>query len=343
MQSIAYILPGVVIYRRGLVLLLAALSGVSLLLTLRARQGKPLFDAAALTALSSVLALPCARALHWYCNTGIYPSFRAAMTDYSAGGFTALGVVAAVLLSALILRGTGVLRELPSLLDCAAPAGALALSLGRLSCLFTAEDRSKFTLQNPALRRFPLMVSSTLPSGGTEWRIATFALESISCALLCAVFLLMFSSLRSRKRHRKAWKDGNVFWLTAAAYGAVTVVLDSTRYDALYLRSNGFVSLTQICCVAAILAPTVLYSVRSVKFHGLRGYHIVIWVLWAAFGGLGGYMEYYVQRHAAEFLKAYAVMECSFLLLFVLVCVLCGTTAVGSGKHGSTAVHGGNE
>lgn len=333
MQYVAYILPGVVIYRRGLVLLLAALSGVFLLLTLRARQGKPLFDAAALAALSSALALPCARALHWYCNTGIYSSFRDAMTNYSVGGFTALGVVAAVLLSALILRGLGIIRELPSLLDCAAPAGALALSLGRMSCLFSADDRSKFSLENPALRHFPLMVSSTLPSGGTEWRIATFALESISCAILCAVFLLLFSTLRCRKRYRKAWKDGNVFWLAAAAYGAVTVVLDSTRYDALYLRSNGFVSLTQICCVVAILTPTVIYSVRSVKIHGLSGYYFVIWVLWAAFGGLGGYMEYYVQRHAAEFLKAYAVMEFSFLILFALVCLLCSTTRAGTKKR----------
>lgn len=326
MQTIALILPHTTVFYSGLVLALAALGSVSLLLGLRQRQGKNPNSAALLALLSLLLALPLSRLVHWYCNSVQYASFAAAMTDYSSGGYSSLGVAAAVLLSALLLSVLGVVRDLPALLDCVAPAGALALCIGRMACLFSADNRSKFTLQGEFFRRLPFMVSSTLPSGGTEWRIATFALESIACGILCIIFLLLFNELRTTPRYRKKWKNGNVFLLFIGLYGAVTLVLDSTRYDALYFRSNGFVSVTQIFCLAALLLGTVLYSVRSVRAKGLRGWHFAVWVGWLAAAGLGGYMEYVVQRHNDKFLSAYAVMEACFLLDFALECLLCRST-----------------
>jgi len=81
------------------------------------------------------------------------------------------------------------------------------------------------------------------------------------------------------------------------------------RYDGLYTRLNGFVSLPQICCTAALVFTAVLLSVRSVKkAGGVRPYHWIIWlVLLLCFGG-GGYMEYYVQRHGNLYVKAYSIM-----------------------------------
>ena len=149
------------------------------------------------------------------------------------------------------------------------------------------------------------------------------------------MLLALFRPLRSQKRFRASWRDGNVFFLFLALYAAFTVMLDSTRYDALYLRSNGFVSLTQICCVAGLLFSTVVCSVRSVMANGLRPWHFVLWLLWAAGAGLAGYMEYYVQRHAAEFLFAYAVMEGALLLLFAIVCLLCRSTRSRAGGGGA--------
>ena len=335
MQTIAFILPHTTVYYSGLVLSLAALGSVSLLLGLRRRQGKSLTEAALFALLSLLLALPLSRLVHWYCNSVQYASFVAAMTDYSAGGYSSLGVAAAVLISVLLLSAVGVVRDLPALLDCVAPAGALALCIGRIACLFSADDRSKFTLQGEFFRRLPFMVSSTLPSGGTEWRIATFALESIVSGILCAVFIVLFDRLRSVSRCRKRWKNGNVFLLFIGIYGAVTLVLDSTRYDALYFRSNGFVSVTQIFSLAALLLGTVLYSVRSVKCRGLQKWHIALWLGWLAAAGVGGYMEYVVQRHNDRFLSAYAVMETCFLLTFVLECILCRSTRRRSGGQTS--------
>lgn len=337
MQTIAYILPFTTVYYSGIVLALAALGSVSLLLALRRKQGKDLTGVALLALLSLLLALPLSRLVHWYCNSEQYASFAAAMTDYSSGSYSSLGVAAAVLFSALLLRALGVLRDLPAVLDCVAPAGALALCIGRMACLFSSVDRSKFTLQGEFFRRLPFMVSSTLPSGGTEWRIATFALESITCGIMCAVFLLLFTRLRTVPRYQKEWKNGNVFLLFIGLYGAVTLVLDSTRYDALYFRSNGFVSITQIFCLASLLLGTVLYSVRSIQCRGLRKWHIALWLVWLSAAGVGGYMEYVVQRHNDRFLSAYTVMELCFLLTYVLECLLCRSTRAPSEEEASPA------
>ena len=91
-------------------------------------------------------------------------------------------------------------------------------------------------------------------------------------------------------------------------YSCGQVVTDSTRYDALFLRSNGFVSLEQILCAVVIFTVLVLYSVRSIMARRFRFWHPILWL--AALGGLGteGYMEYYFQRHGNEYLFAYSLM-----------------------------------
>ena len=335
MQTIALILPHAVVYYSGLILALAILGGGALLLALRTAQGREIHSALLFLLLSLLLGLPLSRLVHWYCNSAQYASFASAMTDYSSGGYAPLGAALGMLLSALLLRLFGAVRDLPALLDCAAPAAALSMGIGRLASLFTSANRSKFTLEGEFFRRLPFMTSAVTPSGGVEWRIATFAWESISCFVLCLVLLALFRPLRSQKRFRTSWRDGNVFFLFLALYAAFTVMLDSTRYDALYLRSNGFVSLTQICCVAGLLFSTVVCSVRSVMANVLRPWHFVLWLLWAAGAGLAGYMEYYVQRHAAEFLFAYAVMEGALLLLFAIVCLLCRSTRSRAGGGGA--------
>lgn len=332
MQTIAFILPHATVYYSGILLALAVLGSVSLLLCLRGRQNRSLTQSALFALLSILMAFPLSRLVHWYCNSAQYPSFAAAMTDFRTGGYSSVGAVAAVLLSAVILRALGVIRNLPALLDCAAPAGALALSIGRMACLFSADCRSKFTLEGEYFHRFPFMVSSALASGGTEWRIATFAWESISCAIMCAVFLFLFDRIRTAPRYRKSWQNGNVFLLFIGLYGAVTIVLDSTRYDALYFRSNGFVSVTQIFCLASLLLGTVLYSVRSGRSGGVKKRHFVIWLLWLTAAGVGGYMEYVVQRHNDRFLSVYPVMELCFLLTFTLECILCRSTRTDRGN-----------
>lgn len=313
MENAALILGSLTFSRSGVVLCLAALSGGCAFLGLQRNRRKDLFPAMAVLLFGVLLSLPLSRLIHWYSNTSQYPSFFAALTDYSTGGFVVLGVYAAFLLSALLMYALGAVRKLPTLLDDLSCAGMLAASLGKLACLFSPVCRSKFTLEGEFFRRLPFMVSSTLSNGTVEWRIATFCLQSIAYFLIFLAAALLFRGRRG----------GESFALTLSLAGAVHVVLDSTRYDAAYLRSNGFVSITQIFCLAALLAVAVVFSVRSVKRSGLCGRHFLYWLLWAAFAGVGGYCEYYVQRHGASFLRTYTLMELCFLALFVLNLLLC--------------------
>lgn len=101
-------------------------------------------------------------------------------------------------------------------------------------------------------------------------------------------------------------------------YCAGQIVFDSTRYDALFLPSNGFVSLEQILCAAALAAVLAMYAVRSVKTLGLRPCTLSAgcW-RWPA-SAARAIWKYYVQRHGDRYVLAYGVMS-ACLLVYVLV------------------------
>jgi hypothetical protein len=102
-------------------------------------------------------------------------------------------------------------------------------------------------------------------------------------------------------------------------YGASQCLLDSTRYDALYFRSNGFVSVTQVFSAVGMVLAAVVFSVRLVKAKGFRPGHLALWSGMAAALGLAGYMEYYVQRHGNQALLAYSIMGAALAALVALV------------------------
>ena len=126
---------------------------------------------------------------------------------------------------------------------------------------------------------------------------------AIATGAITLVLLVFYLSRRGRK-----WKNGEVSLLFLLCYGASQVVLDSTRYDSLFFRSNGFVSIVQILGLAGVLTAIVLFSVRMVKARGFKRYFILFWVALLALMGGGGYMEYYVQRHGDQAAFAYTNM-----------------------------------
>ena len=87
------------------------------------------------------------------------------------------------------------------------------------------------------------------------------------------------------------------------------MVLDSTRYDSLFFRSNGFVSIVQVFAAIALGFAIVMFSVRMVKAWNFKFWMVPLWVLIAAFVGVAGFMEYYVQRRGNEAVFAYSVMS----------------------------------
>jgi prolipoprotein diacylglyceryltransferase len=329
MDKVMMIYGGEYYYWKPVILAIAAAAAAILAIGLRVWRGEKLLPLMAALPFGTVLSVLFARLIHWYCRWESYESLRAALTDLRGGGYSLIGVFVGMLLAFLIVRLLRLTRDLPSLLDCAAPAAALGIALGRLGDLFTASDRGKVLVEDAAMQHLPFasaVVNST--SGATEWRIATFAIQSIWCAILCLVFLVAAMDHRPRPLKHPRWGRGNVFALFMVLYASGQIVLDSTRYDALFLRSNGFVSLEQIICGCVIAAVLVLYSVRSIKVRRFRFWHPLLWLLALACLGVSGYMEYYVQRHGDAWRFAYALMSAGLLVVFGVVFALFRTGMV---------------
>ena len=293
-------------------------------------------ELAAVLPAAVLLALVLGRLVHWYCHPLQYSGFLSAMTDFFQGGFSLSGVFAGVLLTALLAAGAGVVTHLPDLLDALAPAGALGIAVGRMGSLFDLSDRGRFIIQDEAFRRLPFGVFTTFAEGAGEWRFATFAFQGLAAALLALALTWVHLALTRRMLRQGEEAQGRVFALFLALYGAGQIVLDSTRYDADFFRFNGFVHMPQILCGAALAGAIVWLSVRSVRQNRLRWYHWTCWALTLFGMGLGGYMEYYVQRRAGEYILGYGVMSAALALAAAAAVVLCLSQRPGFGKKRKT-------
>ena len=101
--------------------------------------------------------------------------------------------------------------------------------------------------------------------------------------------------------------------LVALCYGASQVLLDSTRYDSLFLRSNGFVSMVQILGAVIMAVSIVLFSIRMVKTNGFKWWFVALWTGIVGLLTCAGIMEYLVQRRGNEAATFYNVMSLSLL------------------------------
>lgn len=262
------------------------------------REGKPA-AAFAVIPLAIGLGLVLARFFHWYSRADGYDGFLAAMTDYAQGGFALPGAFAGCLLAAGVTRALFLHRNLPKMLDCMAVSGCAGIAVGRLGSLFNSSDRGMVVASHTLPIAYPV---TNAVSGATEYRLATFLFQAIWAL---ALFALLACLCSGRKKHR----DGDIFQLFLLLYGASQIVLDSTRYDSLFFRSNGFVSVVQVLSAILLAWGMVLYSRQAVKKRGFRGWYVPLWILMAASIVGAGFMEYYVQRRGNEALLAYSVMS----------------------------------
>lgn len=312
MEKIAFLLNGTAIGWSGIVLILAALGAALLFLGLylgKAGNAPAAFAAVPLALLLSVLF---ARLIHWYCYAETYDSLLSAMTDYSTGGFGLLGAFAGCFAAALITRLLKLHRSLPAMLDAMCLAGLAGISAGRLSAFFSTADRGQVL---SSLRSLPFAYPViNAVSGATEYRLATFALQAIVAALLFVGLWLFF-----RRENRP---DGDTALLFSLLYSCTEIVLDSTRYDSMYFRWNGFVSIVQVAGAVALLFSIVVFSRRLVKKTGFRPVYALFWGLILCGIGGAGYMEYHVQRHGSQALFAYSVMSACLTLVAYLTLVI---------------------
>lgn len=303
MGRIAYIYGETFIYWQSIILTFAVAAAVCTFLALYLWKGRNGLGAALAVAGALILSPVLARLVHWYCQSAAYASFAAAMTDDSSGGYALMGLFAACILTACLLRLIRVIKNLPEMLDCMFLAGMAGIAVGRLALLFTASDRGML-MKNLTALPFSSPVVNTV-TGAVEYRLATFMIQAMVTGLLFLVFLA-FWILGQRKR---TFRNGDTALMGLAFYGTAQIVLDSTRYDSLFLRSNGFVSVVQILGTGCLLTAIITFSVRMVKATGWRKRYIGLWSGILALLVGAGFMEYYVQRHGDQALFAYSIMS----------------------------------
>ena len=314
MDKIAFYSGSTAIYWNSVILTLAAATAICFFLAFYLGKSGNGAAGFALVPVSMVLSLVFARFFHWYCQSDSYTGFTAAMTNYAEGGYALMGVFLGCVLAAALTRAICLHRNLPEMLDAMSMAACAGMAVGRLSALFNASDRGQVL---ESFRSLPIASPvNNAVSGAVEYRLATFALQSM-VALALFIGLAVFYN-KGQKRGKL--RDGDTCLLFLLFYGASQVVLDSTRYDSLFFRSNGFVSVVQVLGAVALVLAVILFSRRMVKARGFRAWQIFLWLLIGIAIGGAGYMEYYVQRRGNEALFAYSVM--SGCLLFVILLTL---------------------
>jgi len=320
MDKLALISGESFIYWNSIVYTLAAATAICFFLAFYiGKCGNAVAGFAAIP-LSIVLSLVAARFFHWYCRADSYESFASAMTDYTSGGYALMGVFLGCFLAAAILRLLFLHRSLPKMLDCMAVSGCAGIAVGRLASFFNSSDRGQ-VMENLKSLPFVYPVTNAV-SGAVEYRLATFVLQSLVALVLFAGLGLFY--IRGSKKG--TLKDGDTCLIFLLIYGASQVVLDSTRYDSLFFRSNGFVSVVQVLGALGLGLAIFLFSRRMVKAWGLKFWQFLLWLPIAAGIGCGGFMEYYVQRRGNEAAFAYSVMSGCLMGVILLTLLIRGLT-----------------
>ena len=314
MERIAFILGDRFFYWSPILLTLAAAAAACAFLALYLGRSGNLTAAFAAVPLALGLSLAAARMVHWYCRTQSYDSLTAAMTDYSSGGYALVGAFAGCFLAAAFTRLVRLHRNLPEMLDCMSLAGAGGIALGRLASFFNSSDRGQLV---ETVRTMPWVYPVTnAVSGAQEYRLATFLLQSMTAGVIFLVLLVFYLTGKRRRR------DGDVTLIFLLCYCASQILLDSTRYDSLYFRSNGFVSIVQVLSLGTVVLVAVVFSARLVRARGFRRWQLGLWGIMTALLGCVGYMEYHVQRHGNQALFSYSFMGVCLALVTTLALVI---------------------
>ena len=315
MDKIAFICENSFIYWTPVIIAISGLAAALIFVSIYTGRGGKYTAAFVSIPISAILGLVIGRFVHWYCNSGAYSSFAVAMTDYSRGEFALVGVFISCGITACLLRLVRLTDNLPKMLDAMSIAGCIGISVGRLASLFDSSSRGKVTL--PEDVGFPFAYPMINPvSHESENRLATFMIQCGAAAVIAIALITFMAVQRARK---KKIRDGDITLLFLGAYCICQIVCDSTRYDRLVFRSNGFVSMVQIVGLVVLLAITVIFSVRLIKAKGFSYWYIAFWAGILGMLGLAGYMEYFVQNNSTKAGFAYSMMFAALLILYAIL------------------------
>ena len=322
MEKIAFIIGETFIYWSSIILTLAVVTAICIFAAFYMKNTRNCVAWAIFVPASIVVSLYISRVLHWYCFADSYSSMESAMADFSRGSFALMGAFFGCLAVACVLRVVRIVKDLPEMLDCLSLGGAAGIAVGRLASLFNSTDRG-ITVEG--ITTLPLVYPVTnAVNGAVEYRLATFMLQAMVTGLIFLILAVFYVKGTGR---RGKLRSGDTALLFLCSYGAAQIVLDSTRYDSMFMRSNGFISIVQILGLIAMLVPVILFSIRMVKANNLKWWAFLLWVPYVALMGTAAFMEYWVQRHGDQALFSYSVMG-GCLLGSVLVTVLIRFIAV---------------
>lgn len=279
------------------------------------KNNKRYFEKQLFVIISIIVSLALSRLVHWYLKTDAYESLRMAFTNFYEGGYALIGVFFGVILVALLFRILGITKNLSKLMDAVAISSALGISVGRLAPRYLLGNRG-FVVEEYI--PFLTTIAKDPVSGSEEVRFACFYAQAAVCFLI-AIYLMIYYGVKTKKQK---YVDGDVFFRFAVLYAASQMLLDSTRYDSLFLRSNGFVSLVQICSGTVLILLMIIsfiWALISSWKTVNKAKQLLIFILGLLSAGFCGFMEYYVQRHGDQYVFAYSMM---FLSLVEIVFVI---------------------
>ena len=294
MDKIAWILGDISIRWSSVVMVMAVLTGILFFLAAAARGNREVTSAALALPMAILLSLLFGRLLHRY------------FLPDAENGYVLMGAFAGCLCTAVVLKGTRLEKNMARLLDVMSIGGCAAIALGRLACFFTADDRGRII----GIQGLPLAwpaINAT--SGEMEYRLAVFLFQAVA-----ALFILFVLLLVDKKSTRTgAHGDGDLTLLFLLLYTAGQIVLDSMRYDALHLRSNGFIGAVQLASAVTFAVVIGILLTRLVKRNGFCFHYGFAALLIAVCIGIAAYMEYFVQRHGGQAVFGYTVMTAAMM------------------------------
>ena len=333
MSGIAVYFGALQIRWSSLHLFLGMIAAFSLTLALYRPKNRSTAAVWAFFPLACLYGFLLGRSLHYYFNAESYDSFASAMTDLSTGSYMLPAVLIGIGLAAVTVSALGLVSSGSRLLDFAAPGIYLFLAFVRLSALYNDSCRSKIIITAGLLQRLPFAVSATDNAGNVTWRLATFFIEFILLLIFTIVLLVFFFRDRTAPMKAPCSKNGNVFRLALVAYGALEIIMDSTRNDSplMHFRLlsklnqwSAFISFAQLFAAVSAICVIVFYSRMSIQANGFSWKHPVLWLAFlGSLFGIGYLGEYRVQRYGTQkYLECYGLMALSCILLFVSVCLM---------------------
>lgn len=306
MYQLAFVINDTLVYWHSVILALAVVTGIVFFLAAYCSRAGEIAAAAVACPVCIAAAIALARLVYWFFRPELYESVSEAL---GSNGYALMGAFLGCFLAACLLRLLKTVDSLPALLDSLCIGGSAAIALGRLSFFFTPEDRGEILTGFTKLPVVCPVINAT--SGAEEYRFATFAFQAMAAG--CIFLYLLICFLRGLRKQTHL--DGSITAKFLLLYCASQIVLDSTRYDGLHLRSNGFISAVQVACAVVLVLVILLLSIQVLRRSGKLSRLVPVWLLSAASLGGCAYMEYFVQRHGDRAVMAYGVMSVCLLVI----------------------------